>query len=155
MGIATDIATVSTATPIYNGPRAAEATALTLVAVAQTESGFWGKVQDCSVCYHGSQWCDRGRSVTIYQLQGPVAWGNYTREQLCTNNRLATERAHAILYRFRTSASTVALFDAYMRGGQLRLLPSKGARQKDKALQYHLGKRGIRLSWRNGGMWAE
>lgn len=154
-GIATDIAKVSLAQPVFDGPKGAEATAIALLTVAQMESGFWAKVQDCSICYPGSQWCDQGRSITLYQLQGRMAWGQYSREQLCESNTLATERAHAILHRFRNVRSTLALFDAYGRGGPVVMAPARAAQKKNNAFNSHLRKRGIRIVWRNGGLWAE
>lgn len=155
MGIAKDIATVSSAKPIYGGPEGVTATALTLFAVGRTESAFWGKVQDCSLCYPGSQWCDRGRSITVYQLQGHWAWGKYNREQLCASNAAATERAHAILFKFRKSHSTLAMFAAYMRGGHIHFAPPKGAKDKESTLQHHLRKKGIVVTYKNGGLYAD
>lgn len=152
--IATDIAKASQR-PLFGGPRGIDATALALLTIAQTESGFWANVQDCTLCYPGSAWCDQGRSVTIYQLQGPMAWGGYTREQLCTSNSLATERAHAVLYRFRKVRTSLTLFDVYGRGGPVAMQPTKTAKNKDRVFANHLRTQGIRLGWKHNALWAE
>lgn len=112
-GVAQDICAEAQNRPIISGEMGPAASALALYAVAAHESGFWGKVQDCSACKPGSIWCDQGRSVTLYQLQGPVAWGPYDRQQLCESNARATERAASILRRHRKASDVVRFFRGY------------------------------------------
>lgn len=153
--VAKDIALVSEKDPVFLGPEAAKATALALLTIAQMESGFWHNVQDCSLCYRGSDWCDQGKSITLFQLQGKAAWGPFTREQLCSSNEIATQRAHAVLSRFRRLSTPLAMFAAYGRGGDLDFPPSKTARKKDRVFRGHLSRQGVWVGWKNGGLWAE
>jgi hypothetical protein len=118
-GVALDMYGEGQARPIFVGEAAPEATALALYAVAAHESGFWSKVQDCSACYIGSRWCDQGRSVSLYQLQGPASWGPYSREELCSDNANATRRARAVLARHRKAGSSLGLFIGYSRTRQV------------------------------------
>jgi hypothetical protein len=111
--VAKDFVAESQARPLFVGEAATEATALALYAVAAHESGFWEQVQDCSACYIGSQWCDQGKSVSMFQLQGPMAWGGYTREELCTDNAKATHRGRVLLGRHKKSSSPIGLFIGY------------------------------------------
>ena len=99
--------------PLFTGEAAVPATAMALYAVAYHESGFWSKAQDCSACYIGSPWCDGGRSVTMFQLQGSVSWGRFNRSELCSSNANATERALRILWKNKGRCSITALFQGY------------------------------------------
>ena len=130
------------------GEAGQEASAIALAAFSGHESGFWSKVQDCSACFIGSQWCDKGRSVSLYQLrEGSGAWGSYTREQLCEDNTLATERALHLLNRHRRSSTTLGLFKL---GGR------KGAAEEMDALYHtHLMKVGIVVSYSDGALTAK
>jgi len=123
-GVAEDIVYVATEHPIW--PGAPERTAAALYAVARHESGFWSRVQDCSICYPGSAWCDRGRSVSLYQIRLGVKGPR--REELCSSNRVATQRAAEIL-RGGAKASTVAMFSRY--AGCWPDRPCKAARELD------------------------
>jgi hypothetical protein len=111
--VARDFVVESQARPLFVGEAAIEATALALYAVAAHESGFWERVQDCSACYIGSQWCDQGKSVSMFQLQGPNAWGGFTREELCSDNAKATHRGRVLLGRHKKSGSPIGLFVGY------------------------------------------
>ena len=152
--VAQDIWQVSSS-PIFGGEDqdARRATALALVAVATHESAYWADVQDCSLCYPGSAWCDRGRSVTLFQLQGKMAWGPYTREELCKDNRKATERARHVLSRFTKSRSPLELFDGYASGG-LRMRPSRAARQLASGHASLLSKEGLMITYKDGRLSA-
>jgi hypothetical protein len=152
-GIALDIEAVSNSHPIYSGPEAVLATALTLIVVAQHESSFWAAVQDCSRCYLGSDWCDRGKSVTMFQLQGPFARGPYTREQLCNDNRLAAERAASILGRFSKAATPLRMFDLYARGKAVGK-PCKAAYEMEAMLIRRLSLHNLDVRWTEGRLTA-
>jgi hypothetical protein len=95
------------------------ASALVLAAIAGHESGFWSKVHDCSACFVGSTFCDKGRSVSLYQLrEGSGAFGEYTRDEICSSNILATERALKLVMRNRNTHTPMGLFKGYARGGR-------------------------------------
>jgi len=112
----------------FVGEAAREATALALVAAADHESGYWSKVQDCSACFRGSQYCDKGLSITLYQLrEGSGAWGKHTREELCADNRLATQQALKHLLRTRRAGTTLSLMRGYARGGRRQAGPEMDA----------------------------
>ncbi|MFA4971582.1 MAG: hypothetical protein WC683_03135 [bacterium] len=129
-------------TPV-RGEAGREASALALAAVSGHESGFWSKVQDCSACFVGSQYCDRGMSISLFQLRtGSGAFGDYTREQLCESNALATERALVLLNRHRRAHTTLALFKGYARGGR-----SGAAEEMDAMYATALRKAGIVVTY--------
>lgn len=72
--------------------------ALALVVTAEGESRFKRGIETCR------ETGDRGTSVSLYQLnRWSGAWGDSTREDLCTSNTLATERAAEWLIRLRLS----------------------------------------------------
>jgi hypothetical protein len=117
--VALDIWSAAEESPLYCGPEARLATSLTLAAVAVHESGLRGDVQDCSRCLPGSPWCDRGRSVSMYQLHvGSGAWRGFSREEICSDNSIATSLALRILERHRHGMSPASLFDGYARGAR-------------------------------------
>ena len=93
------------------GEAGAEASALALVAFAGHESGFWSKVQDCSACTRGSMLCDKGTSISLYQLhEGSTNWSTFTRAQICESNSIATSLALRALNRGRGAGTPVGLF---------------------------------------------
>lgn len=113
--------------PMMCGPEATAGIALALLAVAQHESGLWRSVQDCSVCVPG-QWCDNGRSISLYQLHvGSGAWGDFPREAICSDNRLATDLALRVLRRHRKASDPAHLFIGYARGGLRKAGPEMAA----------------------------
>ena len=81
-------------------------TVLILTAVAFHESGLSEEVETCEVRGDG------GRSITMFQLQRP-AWGDFVREELCRDNKLAAERAADLLSRY---GSIRRAFNAYASG---------------------------------------
>jgi hypothetical protein len=160
-GVAQDVVAAVEAAPAlpFWGPAAHEASAVALVAVAHHESGMWAKVQSCEVCNPESGWCDRGRSVTLFQLQGRTAWGGYSRQELCSSNAAATERALAVLARFSRSPSTGRLFDGYA-GRSLGV--GRAAREIDTMFLTKAKKAGLRVTYKCAGreastcgLWAE
>jgi len=118
-GVADDITEVSRESNLFCGPAADEAAALALTAVAEHESGFWGKVQSCEACYRGSPFCDKGRSISLWQLHiGGGAWREYDRPTICGNNDIAARLALRILERHRKTSTPAGLFVGYARGGR-------------------------------------
>ena len=104
---------------VGDGGKGTLATALVLTTVAGHESGFWSKVQDCSACWKGSPFCDKGRSVSIFQLHvGSGAWGGFSRQEICESNAVASKLALGILARHRRAGSALALFQGYALGGR-------------------------------------
>jgi hypothetical protein len=103
----------------FEGEAAHEASTLVLASIAAHESGFWEKVQTCEACFKGSQWCDRGRSISLYQLhEGSSAWKTYTRKEICESNRIASQLAWNIVMRNKKANTSLALFNGYARGGR-------------------------------------
>jgi hypothetical protein len=117
--VADDMWTETATSTLYCGPQAQEAASLALATVAVHESGLWAKVQDCSACYIGSQHCDRGFSVSIYQLHaGSRSWAGFTRTEICADNGLATRLALRILERHRGARDAAGVVRGYARGGR-------------------------------------
>lgn len=138
----------------FTGPAARESSALVLVTIAHHESGFWSNVQDCSLCYPGSAWCDRGKSVTLFQLrEGTFAFGKFSREELCANNKLATQRALAVVGRFRGASTPQQLFDGYARGG-VGLRPTRAAIEMGRLFERHARTAKVVVSYQNGALFA-
>lgn len=157
-GVAQDIWAAADALPDqrqpFQGEAGKEATAVALTAISFHESGFWVKVQDCSICYPGSAWCDRGRSVSLFQLrEGSSSWGKYTRAELCEDNAKAAERAAIVLARHRGASAPVTLFDGYAKGGA-SIHPGQAAIDMAKYFDTFAKKAGIRWSYKNGAMQA-
>ena len=103
--IAADICSVSEAAPM---PVGVMPTALALTAIAWHESRLSARVQRCE-----------GRplpSVTLWQLEGRVAFGGHTRTELCADTRLAASRALAMLGRYSRRGSWHARFAGYHDG---------------------------------------
>lgn len=100
----------------FAGPAEREVTTVAVVAVAWHESGFKPSVQDCSICKKSKDWCGGGRSVSLYQLEGPVSFGGYTKDELCKNNKAAAGRAMYMLSLYSKSGSIVAMYDGYAKG---------------------------------------
>lgn len=154
-GIAQDIWTVSEAAEgkPFQCEKAKEAAALALVTIAYHESGFWEKVQDCSVCYRGSKWCGGGLAITLFQLEGDVARGGYTRAELCASNAKAAERALAVLGNYRRAGSVGAMFDGYARGG-VGSVRSTPAIEMDQIFATFARRAEIRVGYRFGSLCA-
>lgn len=129
-------------------------TTLIMASVAGHESGFWSKVQDCSACWKGSPFCDRGRSVSLFQLhEGSGAWGQYSRTQICESNEIATRLAYQVLLRHRAASTPLALFKGYARGGR-RQAAGEMYQMFARACQ----KAGVVMGWRDGSLrltWAK
>lgn len=142
---------------LFAGEAGKEMSALLLAATAAQETGLERKYQTCEGCPIGGKRCDGGRSVTLYQLhQGRFAWGNYSRDELCSDNALATERAyHVMLAHRRHMASVPGLVCAYQG---VRTL-SAAAREKLKyfelfsrsaGIRTHSNRHGLTAYWRPG-----
>ncbi len=145
-GVVDDMVAVGKSNPIFSGDAGSEATTVALYAVARHESGFWGKVQDCSICFPGSAWCDHGRSVTLYQIMRGSGWGTYTRQELCSDNRKASERAAIVLGRSAGRSSTLAMFNAY--AGCQPWRACRAARELESGFRATLAKVGVSVVWK-------
>jgi hypothetical protein len=114
--IAKDIVSAVDAAPElpFGGPAAKEASDVALLAIAYHESGLRLEVQDCSYCDKNKERgaCDHGRSLTMYQVMRGRAWGGHTREELCTDNQLASRLALGVLTR-ASRGGPQAMFQAY------------------------------------------
>ena len=128
---------------LFDGEAGREMSALLLAATAAQETGLDRQYQTCEGCPIGGRRCDGGRSVTLYQLhQGAFAWGPYTRDELCGNNALATERAyHVLLAHRKHRASVPGLFCAYQGARSL----SPAAREKVKYFNLFAKKAGLKI----------
>jgi len=149
-GVAEDITSVSAESTLFCGPRQADATALALVAVAEHESGFWRRVQDCSVCDGVTGWCDRGRSISLWQLHvGSGAWQGFTRAEVCSNNDIAARLALRILERHRKASHPASLFFGYARGARIG-----AGREMFDIFSTLIRKAGIVVTYRDGCLHA-
>ena len=106
--IAADICTVSEAAPMWPHKSGAIRTALAIVAIGWHESRFNADVQMCK----------RGHksSVGLFQLEGPYAFGPYTREELCGSTLFQSERALAILRRYSNRPTWGSMYAGYHNG---------------------------------------
>ncbi len=154
-GVVDDMVAVGKTNAIFSGDAGPEATTVALYAVARHESGFWSKVQDCSVCFPGSAWCDHGRSITLYQIMRGSGWGAYTREELCSDNRKASERAAIVLGRSSSRSTTVSMFNAYAGCSTFRTC--RAARELEAGFRATLAKAGVSVVWKgmqNEAVWV-
>lgn len=103
----------------FDGPAAERASDVLLLAVAFHESGLREDVQDCTYCDRVRGSCDVGRSMSMYQLMRGYSWMGHTKEQLCTDNRLASRLALRVLTRF-SKGGPQAMFRAYAGCSALR-----------------------------------
>lgn len=90
----------------FDGPYADVSAAFSLLTIAHHESGFRPEVQNCQITG------DNGKSVSSYQLYKGVSWQDldlkdengkpirYSQEEICSNNKLATDLALDALRRF-------------------------------------------------------
>jgi hypothetical protein len=148
-----DIVQVSTANPVFDGERASIATAVALWAIADHEGGMQQKYQDCSGCRKGTSDCDSGRSITLFALMTGFAWGNHSRLELCSNNRLATERASVVLGYYRKAGSTLGMFEGYASGSVG--IHSKAACELEATFRRGLRKVAVNVRFINGRLVAE
>ena len=118
LSMAEDLWSNAAESTLMCGDAAQTATALALAAVAVHESGLRADVQDCRACYRGSPWCDRGKSISAFQLhERGGAWLTYSREAICGSNDLATRLALRVLERHRHASTIDKLMAGYARGG--------------------------------------
>ena len=104
------------------GDAAKEGSALALVAVGWHESKFRADIADCRACDGKSALCDRGTSISSFQMK-QRAWGGNTREQVCADGSLAASLSLRLMASHKVSMPGV--FRAYARGGAE--MPSKPA----------------------------
>ena len=103
----------------FAGPAAREAAGLALVAIALHESAFRADVQDCRRRGDPTKRRPEGRSITLWQLLGPWAFGGHMSAELCASPRLAGAQALRVLARhaIRCSSSPwLATFRGYAAG---------------------------------------
>lgn len=135
---AADVAAAVDAAPAlpFDGPAAREGAIGALLVVAHHEAGFRQEVIDCRVTG------DHGRSVSAYQLHKGMAWGPFSREQLCASNQLAAGRALAVLVVHADRGLTPgAMWRAYASGSAG--IRSKAARVMCERWAYEMKRAGI------------
>lgn len=99
----------------FRGPRAREAAALALVAIAFNESKFAAAVADCRRVGADQP------SITAFQIFGAWALGQHTKAELCASPRLAAERALWVLSAHAARCgSPAAAFRGYSSGSCCR-----------------------------------
>lgn len=117
--MARDIAEVADSDPLpFAGKDAKGAGAVALVVVAWHESAHLDPgVIDCSACPLGGPRCDRGRSVSAFQLHQGMAWRGNTREDICQDNVLAASLAlHWLSYHGRRTKAVGGMYRGYAAG---------------------------------------
>lgn len=102
----------------FQGDLAREAAAAALVTVAWHESDrFSPAMMDCSACPLGGPRCDRGKSISIYQLHTGVSWMGYSRDEICSDNLIATKISlHWLSYHGRRTRSVIGMMRGYAAG---------------------------------------
>lgn len=100
------IASASESSNLFGGPLGSS---MALVAIAQHESGFASDVETCK------RTGDGGRSVSLFQLQGPWAWDGHTRAEVCSSVTLAASLALSVLSR-HSKCTPRGIFMAYASG---------------------------------------
>jgi protein tyrosine phosphatase (PTP) superfamily phosphohydrolase (DUF442 family) len=92
----------------FCGTAAREATSLALASIAEHESGWDERVQDCRRT--------GGQAISLYQLEQP-AWAGHRRADICADNELAARLAATALARGKGRADVRELFGSYASGG--------------------------------------
>ena len=92
---------------------ASRASVLALVGIAYHESNFGAAIEDCSGCALGGPHCDRGRAITMFQIQNGFwnGWNGNTRQQMCRDNQLAA--SVALVHLTKRRVPITAAFLAY------------------------------------------
>lgn len=107
------ITTVDAASRLpFDGDAAKEAADVLLLSVAFHESGLRESVENCSYCEQNKLACDGGRSMSMFQLMTGRAWMGHTKDEICTDNRLATKLALRWLTHF-SRGGTTPMFRSY------------------------------------------
>jgi len=133
--------------PFFCGEQNGEASALAMLAVAVHESGLQGSVQDCSICRRPGGWCPGG-AVSLYQLVPGVAWGGFTRSEICSDNRVATLLASNVLTLHSGGHSTAHMYRGYASGDPLVF--SRAAREIEAGFQRLLRHARIKVVYVDG-----
>lgn len=105
----------------FRGPHPRDLAVLALVAIAKHESELRAEVSDCR------RTGDHGRSITLYQLHRGLAWGSYSRTELCSNQRVAAERALWVLSLHARPWHPMTAFRGFASGDRWRR--TKAARE--------------------------
>jgi hypothetical protein len=102
----------------FAGPESAKGAVVALAVVAWHESRRLDPtIIDCSGCPLGGPRCDRGRSVSAFQLFQGVAWKGYAREDICQDSALAASLAlHWLTYHGRRTKSLGGMYRGYAAG---------------------------------------
>lgn len=130
----------------FDGPAAKETADVLLLAVAFHESGLRESVQDCTYCDTDPRACDGGRSMSMFQLMRGRAWGKHTKEEICSDNRLAARLALHWLTRF-SNGGLPAMFQSYAGCARRACVAS---RQLQSQFEVLLGKTPLRPAPRCG-----
>lgn len=129
----------------FQGEAAREAAAAALVTVAWHESDrFSAAMMDCSACPLGGPRCDRGKSISIYQLHTGVSWMGYSREDICSDNLLATKLSlHWLSYHGRRTRSVIGMMRGYASGDPA--IKSDAANQLERMFRVAMGRGSLQL----------
>lgn len=117
--MAKDIASVAEVEPVpFAGEGARHAGAIAMAVVAWHESAHLDPgIIDCSACPVGGPRCDRGQSVSAFQLMKGVSWMGNTREDICQDNALAASLAlHWLSYHGRRTKTVGGMYRGYAAG---------------------------------------
>jgi hypothetical protein len=140
----------------FDGPYADVSTAFSLLYIAYHESGFRKEVQTCQ------ETGDNGRSVSNYQLLNGVSWQDlyllddrnipikYTKDEICSDNGLATHLALGALLRFPNYPRTMFFSYAGNDGKE-----SKAGKELYNGWLTLLWKNGYYLNQKRSPRWVE
>lgn len=143
--VATDIWETSETIQPFCGPKAREATALALVSIAEHESGWHPKVQNCT-------YGQKDPAISLFALNGPVAFGGYSKKEICSNNKLATKLSAKSLMLFKGCWTSACLFRGYASGNAAT--KSKAADEIEYIFQIRLKKEKLFVIYKNKCLYA-
>jgi len=142
--VADDISQASVE-PVFCGSRAADALSVTLIAIAEHESGWQERVQTCAYSVDSQ--------YSLWQLKGSVSMGGHTKTEVCSDDALAASLAAKVLMRVRRCGSVECMMRGYASGNTL--VRSRAATELSNLVFGLVWGAGIILRYRNGCLSAE
>jgi hypothetical protein len=144
--VATDIWDVSAKFQPFCGPKAREATALALLSIADHESGWHPKVQNCT-------YGQKDPAISLFALNGTVAFGGHSKKEICNDNKLATILAANVLMLFKACGTSICLFQGYASGDAG--IKSLAANQLNTTFLSQLYKQNIVVGYKDKCLYAD
>lgn len=144
--VATDIWEVSATVQPFCGPKAREATAIALLSIADHESGWHPKVQNCT-------YGQKDPAISLFALNGSVAFGGHSKKEICKDNKLAATLAANVLMLFKSCGTSICLYRGYASGDAS--VKSDAANQLNATFLTQLYKQQIVVGYKNKCLYAE